>query len=283
MGKQVEMVCTEGVPGVYHFLDGSELVKTEINLDGLQPEVIICLDCAEKERVALPYAIWGTKGYTVVNIDHHITNSGFGDLNIIESGAAATGEVVYSFLVESGSVLDHSIATALYTAIATDTGFFRFANTSAFTLETVAFLVKKYGVEPARVAEMVHEQKSFNSICLLGEVLSTLKIGIHHKVAWLVLNQAMLARFPVENEETESYVNYARSIEGVEIGLLFKELHPNEIKVSWRSSSMVDVSKLAAHFGGGGHARAAGCNINGPEYEVVRQVLDLIDSYYGAN
>jgi phosphoesterase RecJ-like protein len=105
-------------------------------------------------------------------------------------------------------------------------------------------------------------------------------VGIGGKVAWMVLDQPMLRKFQVENEETESFVNYARSIEGVEIGILFKELRANEIKLSWRSSTNVDVSKLAAKFGGGGHARAAGCTINGPVDQVVNDVLKFISQYY---
>jgi phosphoesterase RecJ-like protein len=92
----------------------------------------------------------------------------------------------------------------------------------------------------------------------------------------------LMNQYPVENDETEGYVNYARSIEGVEIGIIFKELKPNEFKLSWRSTETVDVSKLAAYFGGGGHARAAGCNINGQVDDVVKMVLDFVADYYKA-
>lgn len=143
-------------------------------------------------------------------------------------------------------------------------------------------LVKKYGIEPSKIAEQVHEQKSYQAIRLLGEVLCTLQVGIGGKVAWMVLDQPMISKYQVENEETEGYVNYARSIEGVEIGILFKELRTNEIKLSWRSSISVDVSKLAANFGGGGHARAAGCTINGPVDQVVNDVLQFVTEYYRA-
>lgn len=279
LGKQVELVCSEGVPSVYLFLEGNELIKKERD-HSVTPEVLILVDCAEKDRCAIDPEIWNLPGLTVINIDHHITNTGFGNLNLIDSQAAATGEVLYRLFSDAGITLNRAIATALYTAVATDTGFFRYSNTSAFALELAALLVKEYGVEPAKIAEQVHDQKSFNSIRLLGEVLCTLKVGIGGKVAWMVMDQPMLNRFQVENEETESFVNYARSIEGVEIGILFKELRPNEIKLSWRSSVAVDVSKLAAYFGGGGHARAAGCTINGPVDQVVKDVLKFVAEYY---
>lgn len=280
LGKEVAMVCSDGVPSVYNFLEGVQWIET--GWEGrFQPEVVICVDCAEKERIAAPRGLWDNSGYIVVNLDHHITNIGFGDINIIDPQASATGEVVYRILTEFGYSLDYAVALALYTAIATDTGFFRFESTSSFTLEVASSLVKNYGVEPFKVAEQVHEQKSFNSIRLLGELLSRLQLTNGGKVAWTVLDQPLLNKYPVENEETESYVNYARSIEGVEIGILFKELKPNEIKVSWRSTSAVDVSQLASHFGGGGHARAAGCSLTGPVDTVVQQVLEYVNQYYG--
>lgn len=281
LGKQVAMVCQDGVPTVYNFLEGSEEIRQELD-QSFRPEVIICVDCAEKDRIAIDPEIWGQSDLFLLNLDHHLTNAGFGDLNLVDPSASATGEVVYGLLTEFGIELEYPVALALYTAIATDTGFFRYESTSSYTLEIASSLVKDYGVKPDRVAELVHEQKSYNSLRLLGEVLSGLKLSENGKVAWLILDQPKLKKFPVENEETESYVNYARSIEGVEIGILFKELEPGEVKLSWRSTTNVDVSKLAGHFGGGGHARAAGCTINGSIDTVVDQVLDYVNQLYEA-
>ncbi len=279
-GKTVEMICMDGIPTVYNFLENSDQIKDRV--ENFQPEVIVCVDCAEKERVALPTDLWDIPGIIVVNIDHHISNTGFGDLNIVDPQAAATGELIFRILTDGQISLNRAIAGAIYTATATDTGFFRYSSTSSYTLELASVLVKNFQVEPAKIAEHVHEQKSYNSIRLLGNVINTLKLGCHGKIAWMVLDQQMLGQFPVENEETESYVNYARSIEGVEVGLLFKELKPNEVKISWRSSSAVDVSRLAANFGGGGHARAAGCSINGPIDQVVNEVIAYVSTYYGS-
>lgn len=276
-GKKVEMVCQEDVPSVFEFLEGQQLIRKQ---QSLPPEVLISVDCAEKDRLAMPSDIWETPGLVSINIDHHVTNLGFADYNFIDANASATGELIYRLLKEGNLPVNQAVATAVYTAIATDTGFFRFANTSSLAFELAAGLVRDYRIEPAKVAEQVHEQKSFNSVRLLGEVLSTLQLGNGGRVAWMLLSQKMLALYPVENEETESFVSYARSIEGVEIGILFKELKPGEIKLSWRSTSAVDVSKLAGYFGGGGHARAAGCNINGSIDEVVANVLNFVTKYY---
>ena len=155
LGKEVELVCSEGIPSVYLFLEGREFIKKERDLS-LTPEVLISVDCAEKDRCAIQPEIWDLPGLKVVNIDHHITNTKFGCLNLIDSQSAATGEVLYNIFKNAGIPLDRSIAIPLYTAIATDTGFFRYSNTSAFTLELASLLVKDYGVEPSKIAEQLH-------------------------------------------------------------------------------------------------------------------------------
>ncbi len=281
MGKKVDLVCSDEIPEVFNFLNGSESIQNQLDSPEF-PEVLICVDCAEEERIALPVEVWKKPGVYRVNIDHHVTNGYFGDLNIVFPEASATGEVIYNFFSQMQIPMNQGIATAIYTTIATDTGFFRYANTSAYVLKIASALVEEFLVKPAKIAEHVHDQKSYNSMRMLGMVLNTLNIVHHGKIAWMSLDQAMLRECPVEPEETESFVNYARSIQGVEIGLLFKELKPGEIKLSWRSTAAVDVSELAAHFGGGGHARAAGCNLVGPMSEVIERVLNyLIDDYYG--
>lgn len=277
--KQVTMVCSDGVPAVYRFLAGIEEIDSQLESD-FNPEVIICVDCAEKGRVAVATDIWALSDVTVVNLDHHITNTHFGDLNIVDPEAGATGELVYRLFTAGDYELDQRTALAIYTALATDTGFFKYESTSAYTLGTAASLVRDFAVSASRVAEEIHNHKSFNSVRMLGEVLAGLRLANDGKVAWMVLDQRMWQQFPVENEETDNYVNFARSIDGVEIGILFKELKPGEIKLSWRSSEAVDVSRLAGHFGGGGHARAAGCTLTGALDVVIEKVLKFIDAYY---
>ncbi|HHZ19285.1 MAG TPA: bifunctional oligoribonuclease/PAP phosphatase NrnA [Firmicutes bacterium] len=277
MGKTVRMVCPEGVPSVYHFLEGSDQVVTQVE-PGFVPEVVIALDCADRSRLSLPE--WPEQA-VFINIDHHISNTGFGHLSYVLPDAAATGEIIADFLFAHGMPINSAVAVALYTAVATDTGFFRFTNTTGKTLRLAAKLVEEYDVPMAYVAERVHDEKSFDSLRLLAEVLGTLTLSDDGKVAWMVLSQDMLKRYHVELEETEGYVNYARSVRGVEIGLLFKEIQEDDIKVSWRSGSDVDVSRLAVAFGGGGHARAAGCTVKEPLDEAIRQVLGFVHEWYG--
>jgi len=275
-GKQVEMVLPEGEPQTYNFLPGFERIRSKPTFE---PEVVISVDCAEQTRLILPPEVFTTKPL-FVNIDHHISNTYFGDVNLVLPEAAATGEIIYKIICAGGFPLDDRIALALYTAVSTDTGFFRFSNTTAETLSLAAKLVETYGISPSQIAERVYEEKSFESLRLLTEVLSTLQLSEDRRYSWMILTQEMLQRYPVELEETENFVNYASSIRGVEIGLFFKEVQPQDIKVSWRSKATVDVSRLAAHFGGGGHARAAGCSLTGPMEAVTKEVLSFVQQYF---
>lgn len=271
-GKNVRMVVPEGVPMVYRFLEGSEQMVTQPE-KGFVPSIVVALDCADRARLSLPD--WPVNA-TFINIDHHISNSGFGHLSLVQPNAAATGEIVADLLAEGGFPFPAAVAVALYTAIATDTGFFRYANTTSKTLRFAADWVAEFRISPAQIAEQVHEEKSFCSLKLLAEVLSTLSLAEEGKIAWMHLSYDMLQRYPVELEETEGFVNYANAVHGVEIGILFKELQPNEFKMSFRSGSLIDVSKLASEFGGGGHARAAGCTLKGPFKDCQRRLFDAV-------
>lgn len=275
-GKKVEMVVPDGVPGTFRFIGGTEKI---IEAPTFTPEVIISVDCAEKSRLLLPPETFAP-GVPVVNIDHHISNTLFGDFNYVQPEAAATGEIIYNILTAGGFVLDHRAAEALYTAVATDTGFFRFSNTNSRVLTLVAELVETYGLSPGHIAAQVYEEKSYDSLRLLGEVLSTLRMTENKKIAWMLLKHELLTKYGVSLEETESFVNHATSIQGVEVGLFFKEVNPGEVKVSWRSRVSVDVSRLAARFGGGGHARAAGCTINAPLSQAVAEVLSVLNNCF---
>ncbi|HEY8344386.1 MAG TPA: bifunctional oligoribonuclease/PAP phosphatase NrnA [Bacillota bacterium] len=279
-GKQVKMLLPEGIPASFRFLDGVELISPTLS-PGFSQAMVICVDCAEKSRLNAPPELLQDKARfpLVVNIDHHISNDSFGDLNLVRPHASATGEIVYRLLTAGGFPMDKRVATAIYTAIATDTGFFRYSNTSGEALYIAAQLVQEYQVAPAFISERVHEEKSYESLKLLGEVLSTLELSKDRKVSWMKIDQALLAKYPVELEETDGFVTYANSIQGVMVGLLFKEVKPNEVKISWRSKEPVDVSVLAAHFGGGGHARAAGCTIGGVLEDIVEQVLAHVEEY----
>jgi phosphoesterase RecJ-like protein len=166
------------------------------------------------------------------------------------------------------------VATSLYTAILTDTGSFRFANTTERTLRIAGDLLSK-GVSPSFVAEQVYEVKPLGSVRLLAAVLSTLQVSECGRVAWLSVRSGTLERCGVDSSETEGFVNYARMISGVAVGLLFREVSPAMTKVSWRSRDRHDVSQMAGRFGGGGHLNAAGCEIEAPIDEAIAVATEV--------
>mgnify|MGYP001222641021 CR=1 FL=1 len=278
-GKQAEMVLPDGIPLTFAFLPG---IRQTVIHPSFQPEVVLSLDCAERDRLQLPEDVFLCDPI-LVNIDHHISNKGFGQVNLVLPEAAATGQIVFQLLKKGDFPIDAAIASALYTAIATDTGFFRYANTTGEVLSIAAKLVEDYGISPSFIAERVYEEKSFASIRLLAEVLSTIQVSDNQRYSWMYLNQETIRKYEVEMEEIENYVNYTSSIRGIEVGLFFKEIKPDEVKISWRSKAGVDVSRLAAHFGGGGHARAAGCSVQGSLSAVMREVLSFLQHYFEEN
>lgn len=279
VGKQVDMILPDGVPLTFHFLPG---VQKTVKQPTFRPEVVISVDCAERMRLELPEEIF-TGEPLLVNIDHHISNDHFGQVNLVLPEASATGQIIYHLLEKCAFPIDAAIASALYTAIATDTGFFRYSNTTGEVLSIASRLVEDYKISPSQIAERVYEEKSYASVRLLGEVLSTLQISGNQRYSWMYLDQEMIRRYEVEMEEIESYVNYTNSIRGVEVGLFFKEMKPGEVKISWRSKAGVDVSRLAAHFGGGGHLRAAGCSVKGSLSAVMAEVLSFVNKYFEEN
>ncbi|MGE5576443.1 MAG: DHH family phosphoesterase [Syntrophothermus sp.] len=274
-GKEYQMVLADPVPAAYTFLPGTGRISGPDRCTG-DFDAAVILDCGELDRIG-EVSRCLSKELTLVNIDHHLANGEFTVNRYVRTEASATGELVYDLIETLGLTMDPDVAMALYTAILTDTGTFRFANTSARTFQIAARLLA-VGVSPSYVAEQVYDTKPLAGLKLLGEVLNTLEVSPCGRIAWLVVTRAMLEKYRVSSEETEGFVNYARSIEGVQVGLLFREQLEGGIKVSWRSRGEANVSEMAARFGGGGHARAAGCEIKAGLSEAMERVFAVIQA-----
>ena len=253
-GKCVKMLLDDEVPRSFKFLaDWDKIESPQARVH--EADLLVILDASDLERIG---KVKDVVKAPILNIDHHISNLKFADYWHIDSQAAATGELIYRLLTEVDATITGSIATALFTAIATDCGFFRYANTSAQTLKIASELVG-LGAKPHVISEYL-DTKPRAVIEILPKVLETLEVidcGVNGQIAMLTLNQEILANF---RDDTEGFINYPRNIEGVEIAIMFKETDESNTRVSLRSKS-VDVSQLALAFGGGGHARAAGCTI----------------------
>ncbi len=270
LGKTAVLVRADDLPANLLFLPGIEEFVHYSEVGG-EFDAAVFLDCGDLDRIG-PAKILVERARRLVNIDHHPSNQRFGDVNVIEPRAAAAGEVAHALIRELGVSLDFPIACALYVALITDTGSFRYENTSAATHEIAAELLRA-GVKPAEVARAVWEDRSLSSLRLLQAALAALEVSGDGRLAWTTLTREDFQRAGAHSLESEGIVNYPRTLRGVEIAALFLEEAPGEVKVSLRSNRRVDVSLIASHFGGGGHARAAGCTIRAPLAEARELVL----------
>jgi phosphoesterase RecJ-like protein len=206
----------------------------------------------------------------VVNIDHHAKNPLFGDINWVDSDAAAVGTMIYELLLAIDVRITADIASLLYVALLTDTGSFRFSNTNANAFRICAELVER-GADPAALATAVYDNVPAAKARLLGRALASLQILDGGSTALMLLPNAAFRDYPGK-PDTEGIVNQAQAIDGVEVSLLFKEIEAGRFRISLRANDSVDVAAVAATFGGGGHAKAAGCSIDG-EFAVVRSLI----------
>lgn len=272
LGKDVTVYLPDRVPEIFRFLPSADKVVSR--LDGTYDATFV-VDCGQMDRLGREFNNIDEKG-KIINIDHHPTNNGFGDINILEPGASATGEIVFDLLKAIPVVITIDMATNIYTAILTDTGSFRYSSATPRAFQIAGELVAK-GVDPWGIAQRVYESYPAKRFRLLGEVLETLEVTSSRKVASLIVTQEMLDKTGADKELTDGFVNFARAVEGVEVAVLFRESGPGVCKVSFRSRGRCDVSQIAEVFGGGGHRNAAGCEIKGPLEEVKAKVLKAIN------
>ncbi|MDX1763036.1 MAG: bifunctional oligoribonuclease/PAP phosphatase NrnA [bacterium] len=279
LGKDVRVINRDDVPEIFAFLPGA----SEIEIDTVPPadrDLTIILDCGAQERTGLEFSVEDRD--QVIVIDHHLTNDQKGGVNMVDAKASATGELVYELLREmekSGSpAIDHTIALCLYTSIFTDTGSFRYSNTTPRALAIASDLVA-YGLDTWMVAEAVYESKPFPVLKLLGIFLTTLGVSQKGRFAWGTLEEDAFEQTGTRPEHTDGFVNYPRSIRGVEVAVLFRELKPQAVKVSMRSKGKVNVAAIAEKFDGGGHHNAAGCVVEGSLDEVRNRVLRILGTF----
>lgn len=271
-GRAVTLACAHPVPGEYHFLPGATLVQQwKEGRGGF--DVVVVLDCPDPGRLGGLLEGCRGPGTVVVNLDHHPDNSRYGDVNWIEPSASATGELVYEFLVAASLPLTREVAVNLFTAVTTDTGSFRYSNATPKAFRMAGHLVE-LGADPAAVALALYESRDLAGLKLLGRLLDRIEVNPVGTVAWLVLDRQALADPALP--EAEDFVTYPRSLRGVKVALLFRELD-GEVKVSLRAKGEVNVARIAAAFGGGGHPNAAGCVVRGTLAEVKARLLRAVD------
>ncbi len=273
LGKKAVMVGNYTVPENLKFLPGAESILSEIPED-FQPEIAIVLDCPTKERVGnLAKRLAGAQ--VIVNIDHHVSNEYFGDINWVESASSSVGEMIFVAAEKLGIEMDHNMNTVLYTAIITDTGRFNYDNTSERTHKIAGKLIAG-GITPKAMHSRIFEDKALSQIRMLGRVLTTISVESGGRLAFMHLTREMCEEEGIRDVATDEFINYPRSIKGVKVAIFFKERanNPGAIDISFRSSEEVNVDEIASRFGGGGHKRAAGCVVRGGLEKAKEAVLE---------
>jgi len=271
--KNIYMHNRDGVPRIYHFLPGSEAVTEGENFTQEDVDLIISLDAGSKSRLGLPDAFF--EGRTLLDIDHHASNDRFGDVNLLEIKACSTGAIVFELIERLNLQLKPPAASAIYVTILTDTSCFRNAATTAEAFDLAAKLVRA-GAAPWPIAREVYESHSKELIELLRTCLGTLELHDSGRSAWLYVNAAMYEHTGGDAQDTEGFIEYARSLQGIDIAIFIRpEIHTGW-KVTFRGKYDADVGALAVSLGGGGHHHAAGCTMHGTFEEVQHKVRHAV-------
>ncbi|MGE5856146.1 MAG: DHH family phosphoesterase [Syntrophaceae bacterium] len=273
LGKEAVVYNQDRTPQMYAFLPDAGVIVNRLGpLDGF--DAVFVLDCSEIERMGEEAPrIAGIR--RIVNIDHHISNDRYGHLTLTDPEASSTGEMIFRLIDGMGIELTRDMAVNLYTAILTDTGAFRYSNTGPKTFAVAGRLLEK-GADPAWIAQMVYETFPAVKIRLLSRALSTLEFDWQGRIAAVTVSKKMLEDAGAQWEHTEGFVEYPRSIEGVQVAAFFSEISEGLYKVSLRSKGRFSVEEVARKFGGGGHINAAACRMQGDYDAVKRRLFDAI-------
>ncbi|HEX6990068.1 MAG TPA: bifunctional oligoribonuclease/PAP phosphatase NrnA [Bacillota bacterium] len=272
-GARCTVAYGDRFPQAYAFLPGAASIRSWDQVDTSAGfDAAVLPDCSGIDRVGDAAALLPA-ARRVINIDHHISNAGFGDVRWVDPGRACVGEMVMDLVDDLGVSLDEPLALCLYTALITDTGSFRYSNTTPGSHRRAARLLEEGGVKPDVVATHVYDNRPLAALRLLGDVLATLDTSPDGRVAWVVVSRELQQRHNAGPAEAEGLVAYPRSLAGVEVALSFFEQADGRVRVAFRARAAADVARLAEGFGGGGHPRAAGCTHPGPLADAVEQVV----------
>jgi phosphoesterase RecJ-like protein len=260
-GVETTIVNRDPAPATLTKLPGVERVTVaesldESFLDGF--DLVVTVECPELDRCGFD----NLADRPILNIDHHLANPAYGEVNVLDEEAPAVGEMVWNMYRAAGVTPSPDAATNTFVALVTDTGDFRYSNARPRAFTAAAEMVEA-GADPPTVSEWVHDGRTAASIRLLGEALKTLRFGCDGRLASLAVDEDAFARSGADSTDTEEIINIPRAVSGVEAVVFCKQWEPGIVKVSLRSRGEVDVRSVAATFGGGGHTNAAGCTIEG--------------------
>lgn len=291
MSKRATIVNADNLPYGYEFLPGINNIKKfnrkffaegesakggKQNLKNLKFDCLVILDCSDLARCGEVSGI-NLNNKTILNIDHHISNGRFGDINWVQPHGSSTSEMVYKLYKKLDIPFNKNIATLLYTGILADTGSFRYSNTSSLTHKIASELIK-YGLDVVKIYKQVYENIPVSDMKLLIKILPALRRDASGKIVWFQIKRNMLKNKRLSFDLSEHILSFGRAIKDMEVCVLFKENLgvKNEVRVNFRSHGLVDVNKIAQFFGGGGHKTASGATIKGKIDQVRKKVLAKI-------
>jgi len=272
--SKIDAVISGKVPDIYKFLpDVDKLIKLDDKSLHRSYDLAIALDCACKDRLGDAVELFNNARNTI-NIDHHISDEGFADVDVIDPDAAATGEVLYSLIEPLGAKLNDKIATSLYTAILTDTGGFKFKNTTPKTFKICSELVAA-GADPVKIYSNCYESKPMAMVRLHAKAISEAVFLENNEIVYTKITRKLLNDLNATDDHIDGITETLRQVDTIKIALVFKETTRGTTKVSFRSNGM-DVCEIASFFGGGGHQLAAGCLLEKKIDEAVNDVITTV-------
>lgn len=276
VGKKVRLINEDGLPGNLAFMMGSERIESPPQ-ERLDVDVVVALDTATRPRLGEKTLAAIGHCERWINIDHHKSNSGYGDRVLIDDHSPATGQILYQLIQALGLPLPAESRDAIYVAVSTDTGSFQYPGTTVETYELAADLTRR-GLNVGAINSLIYDNYPMRRVELMRSLLNTLKVISCGRLAYWELTQETIVRLGTKPEDSEGLIDIVRAIQGVMVAIFFEELEDGKIRVSMRSKDRrMDVCKIGMEFGGGGHALAAGIRMAGPLANARERVLAVAE------
>jgi phosphoesterase RecJ-like protein len=273
LGKDVQLVNSDGLAPLFRFLPGSETLAATPEVAPEADRVVIAVDCADRRRLGPAFDAW--QRTPDINIDHHVSNPGYAELNLIDSAAPATAQLLFEIMTALRWPLTTDVASNLYVGLMTDTGGFRYRQTTARTFAIATKLVEA-GADPTALSEACYQSFRPERLLLLREVLNSLHFREDGRVAWFFLTPETYARSGASPDETEGLIEYLQAVRAVEVAFVLEVMPDGFSRASLRSRGTVDVNQICAELGGGGHRLAAGLRTRLSLPELQERLLTLI-------
>lgn len=274
-GKKVRMINEDGLPENLAFMAGSKRIESP-PMEPLEVEVAVALDTATKPRLGERSLHAASKAKIWLNIDHHISNPKYGDLNLVDSNSPATGQIIYQLIIALGLPMSAESRDAIYVAVSTDTGSFQYPSTTATTYRMAADLIER-GLDVGTINSQIYDNYPYRRLELMRALLNTLERSEDGWIAYWEMRDQTRIDLGLTPDDSEGLIDTIRAIRGVQVAVFFEQLPDGKIRVSMRSKDRrIDVCRIATEFGGGGHSLAAGIRMDGPLEDAKQQVLAAI-------